>query len=77
MASINVKIFPEEKTIMLKAIRKNKSKTISVAKLAKEAGQNPNRARFIIGELLEEGKIRRVPTKAFNERYIRYSYEVL
>lgn len=77
MATINVKIHPEEKTALLKVIRKNKGKTISVAKLAEQAGQNPNRARFVIGELLQEGKIRRVPTKQFNERYVRYSYEVI
>lgn len=77
MATINVKIEPNEKKEMLAAIKKNKGVTISVAKLAKEAGQNPNRARFVIDELLEEGKIKRVVTKSFNERYIRYSYEIL
>ena len=76
MASINIKIYPEEKDSLLRAIKKNKGVTISVAKLAKEAGLNPNRARFIMEELLQEGKVTRTPTKAFNERYIRYCYEV-
>lgn len=77
MATINVKIEPEEKKAMLKAIKASKGLTISVAKLAKVAGQNPNRARFVVDELLEEGKIKRVTTKSFNERYIRYSYEIV
>ena len=77
MATINVNIDPEEKKEMLAVIKKNKGKTISVAKLAKEAGQNPNRARFVIDELLEEGKIKRITTKTFNARYIRYSYEIV
>jgi predicted transcriptional regulator len=76
MAGVNVKIFPEEKDAMVKIIKKNKGKTISVAKLAEQAGFNPNRSRFIIAELLEEGRVTKVPTKMFNERYIRYSYEV-
>jgi predicted transcriptional regulator len=76
MAGVNVKIFPEEKDTMVKVIKKNKGKTISVAKLADQAGFNPNRTRFIIAELLEEGRIIKTPTKAFNERYIRYSYDV-
>ena len=77
MASINVRIFPEEKDALVKVIKKNAGKTISVAALAKEAGFNPNRSRFIIEELLEEGRIKRVPTKSFNERYIRYKYEAI
>lgn len=77
MAIINVKIEESEKTSMIKAIKKHKGKTISVAKLAQEAGQNPNRARFVISELLEEGRIKRVTTKTFNDRYIRYAYDII
>lgn len=75
MAGVNVKIYPEEKETMVKIIKKNKGKTISVAKLAEQAGFNPNRSRFIIAELIEEGRVDKIPTKAFNERYIRYTYE--
>jgi predicted transcriptional regulator len=77
MAGVNVKIYPEEKDAMVKVIKKNKGKTISVAKLAEQAGFNPNRSRFIIAELLEEGRVVKTPTKQFNERYIRYSYEAI
>lgn len=77
MAQISVKIFDEEKDVMLKVIKKNQGKTLSVAKLAEEVKYNPNRTRFIIDELLQEGKIRRTATKAFNPRYVRYSYEVV
>jgi predicted transcriptional regulator len=77
MATVNVKIYPEEKDTMVKIIKKNKGKTISVAKLAEQAGFNPNRTRFIIEELLQDGKIKKVPTKQFNERYVRYTYEVI
>lgn len=76
MAQINVKIFDDEKAAMVKVIKKNKGKTISVAKLAQQAEQNPNRARFVIDELIQEGKVEKVPTKQFNERYVRYTYIV-
>lgn len=77
MANITVKISEAEKKVMLKTIKASKGATISVAKLAREASQNPNRARFVIDELVDDGKIKRVVTKSFNARYIRYSYEVL
>lgn len=77
MAIINIKIYPEEKERILKVIKKHRGKTMSVSAIAKEAGQNPNRARFVIEELLQEGKIVRTPTKAYNPRYIRYSYDIV
>lgn len=73
---IKIKIYPEEKEKLIKVIKKNKGKVISVAKLAEQAGLNPNRSRFIIDELIDEGVVNRVVAKAFNERWIRYTYEV-
>lgn len=77
MVNVKVVIHEHEKEAMLKVIKKNKGATVSVAKLASQARFNPNRSRFIIEELLQEGKIKRVPTKAFGPRYIRYSYEIV
>lgn len=78
MASVTVKIHQQEKDKLVSIIRtKCKDKTISVTKIASLAGFNPNRTRFIIEELLEEGRIRRVVTKQYNERYVRYKYEVI
>lgn len=77
MASVNVKIFPEEKDKLVEVIKKFKGQTVAVSKLAKEAGFNPNRTRFIVDELLEDGRIKRNVTKSFNKQYTRYSYEVI
>ena len=77
MATVTINIEPWEKDKIVAAVKKFKGKTVSVALIAKEAGLNPNRSRFIVAELLEEGRIARTTTKAFNKRYIRYSYEVL
>ena len=77
MASINIVIHEHEKQAVLKALKEKQGITISVSKIAELAKLNPNRTRFIIEDLIEEGRLKRIPTKKFNDRYIRYSYEVL
>lgn len=77
MASINIVIHEHEKQAVLKALKEKQGITISVSKIAELAKLNPNRTRFIIEDLIEEGRLKRIPTKKFNNKYIRYSYEVL
>ena len=77
MAQINITTTPDEQRCVLEAIRKLSGKTIAVSAIAKEAGMNQNRVRYVVSDLEEAGKIKRIPTKAFNEHYIRYKYEVL
>lgn len=87
MAQINIVTTPEEQEIVLKAIATLSGQTVSgqtvsgqtvaVSDIAKKAGLNQNRVRYVITDLEEAGKIKRIPTKAFNKHYIRYSYEVL
>ena len=76
MAKINIITHEHEKQALIDAIKKCEGKTISVSKLAIKAGLNPNRARFVIEDLIAEDRIERIVTKKFNERYIRYSYKV-
>ena len=77
MAQINITTTEEEQNCVLEAIKKLSGKTVAVSAIAKEAGMNQNRGRYVVSDLEEAGKIKRVPTKAFNEHYIRYRYEVL
>lgn len=77
MAQININTTEEEQCCVLKAIKKLSGKTVAVSAIAKEAGMNQNRVRYVVSDLEEAGKIKRIPTKAFNEHYIRYRYEVL
>ena len=72
-----VVIYEEEKQKIIGIVRKNEGKVLSVAKLAGQAGINPNRARFIFDELVEEGKIEKVIAKKYNDKYIRYNYKVV
>lgn len=77
MAQINITTTEEEQCCVLEAIKKLSGKTVAVSAIAKEAGMNQNRVRYVISDLEEAGKIKRIPTKVFNEHYIRYRYEVL
>ena len=77
MAQINITTTESEQSCVLEALRKLSGKTVAVSAIAKEAGMNQNRVRYVVSDLEEAGKIKRIPTKAFNEHYIRYRYEVL
>ena len=77
MAQINITTTIEEQDRVLEAIKKLQGQTVAVSAIASMAGMNQSRVRYAITDLEEAGKIKRVPTKAFNEHYIRYRYEVL
>lgn len=77
MAQIEIRTTKEEQQQVLQAIKQCEGKTVSVAAIARLAKLNPNRVRFIIMDLIESNKVKRVPTKAFNKHYIRYKYEII
>lgn len=77
MASINIITTPEEQEVVLKALATVEGQTLSVTKIARLAKLNPNRVRFIILDLVDAGKVERIPTRAINSHYIRYSYKVV
>ena len=76
MAHIIITTTTEEQTKVLSTLKELEGKTVSVSEIAKKAGINPNRVRYVILDLVDAGKIRRIPTKAFNKHYIRYKYEI-
>jgi DNA-binding Lrp family transcriptional regulator len=77
MPSINVIINEDEKNILQEVIQNNPGKSITVKELAKQAGQNPNRCRFVLEALIEEERVKKIPTKMYNPKYVRYRYEVV
>lgn len=77
MALINIITTAEERDTVLNALRELVDKTVSVSEIARKAGMNPNRVRYVITDLEDAGKIRRIPTKAFNKHYVRYKYEIV
>lgn len=77
MAQINITTTAEEQDRVLEALRKLQGQTVAVSAIASMAGMNQSRVRYAITDLEEDGKIKRIPVKAFNVHYIRYKYEVL
>ena len=77
MAHIIITTTAEERTKVLSALKDLEGKTVSISEIAKKAGMNPNRVRYVISDLVDAGKIKRIPTKAFNRHYVRYKYEVI
>lgn len=77
MALINIQTSQEEQQQVLTVLSKLQGQTVSVTAISKAANMNPNRVRYVITDLEDAKKIERVPTKAFNAHYVRYSYKVL
>lgn len=77
MAQINITTTIEEQDRVLEAIKKLQGQTVAVSTIASMAGMNQSRVRYVITDLEEASKIKRIPVKAFNVHYIRYKYEVL
>jgi predicted transcriptional regulator len=77
MAQINIVTTEEEREKVIEALKKINGEIAPVSKIATMAGLKHSRARYVIIDLIEAGRILRVPHRAFNKRYIRYSYKVL
>lgn len=76
MPIIAITTTPDEQEKVLEVIRTiDSTKAISVARLAEMANMNASRVRYAIADLVDKGRIVRVPIKAFNKNYIRYSYK--
>lgn len=77
MAQININTTADEQEKVLQVLASLSEQTVAMSAIAKLAKMNPNRVRYVITDLEEAGKIKRIPTRAFNKHYIRYKYEVL
>lgn len=75
---ILIQLTEAEKLQTIKVIKMlKKKKMMSIACIAKNAGINSGRMRFIVEILVEEGRVAKVPVKLINDRYKRYKYEVI
>lgn len=77
MALITINTTPEEHEQVLNALKKLVDKTVAMSEIARVASMNPNRVRYVITDLESDGKIKKIPTKAFNKHYVRYKYEII
>lgn len=77
MAIFTITTTLEEQQQVIEALKNLQGQTVPVSKVAQVAGMNPNRVRYILVDLEDAGRIKRIPTKAFNKHYVRYMYEVV
>lgn len=77
MARIIITTTKEEQTAVLAVLKKIEGETTPVSAIARAAKLNQSRTRYVLVDLEESGKIRKIPTRTFNKHYIRYKYEVI
>lgn len=77
MAQITVTTTAEERNAVLKVLVELNGTVTPVSKIAKLAGLKQSRARYALLDLVEAGKVEKVPHRAFNKHYVRYSYTVV
>lgn len=77
MAQFTVNTTPEEQDMVLRAIIELNGETAPVSTIARMTDLRHSRVRYAIQDLVDAGRIEKVPTKAFNKHYVRYCYKVL
>lgn len=77
MAIIEIKTTQYEQNKVLEAIKRLEGETVALSRVAKESGISENRTRYVVTDLIDAGRVRRIPTKAMSAHYIRYKYEVV
>jgi Fic family protein len=77
MAQITITTTPEEQDKVLQAIKELNGKVTAVSTIARMTGLRASRVRYAIQDLVDAERVRKVPTRAFNKHYVRYSYEIM
>lgn len=77
MAKFTIETTKEEQDTVVAVLKKFEGQTVSVRALAADASMPQSRVRYAILDLIEAGRVEKVPTKAFNAHYVRYTYKVL
>jgi ribosomal protein L19E len=77
MAIIEIKTTQDEQRKVLDAIAKLEGQTVALSKIAEVAKIPENRTRYVITDLLDAGKIKRIATKTMSKHYVRYRYELV
>ena len=77
MAKITIETTGDEQSKVLKVLKELNGAVTPVSTIASHAGMSQSRVRYVLMDLVEQGRIERVASKAFNKHYVRYSYNVL
>lgn len=76
MPQITIMTTPEEQEAVYEALKRLEGKVVPVREIAEEAGLPQSRARYALADLIEAGKVQRIPYRQFNKHYCRYSYRI-
>ncbi len=76
MATVTIQTSNAEKLRILEALHEVGDRQVTLRELGVMTEKSPTRVRYILLDLEEEGKIKRVPIVAFNKNYVRYKYVV-
>lgn len=77
MATFHINTTEQEQKEVLDVLKNLQGKTVPVSKIADLAGMNQNRVRYVLIDLIDANKIKKVATKAFNAHYVRYKYDIV
>lgn len=77
MATVTITTTPEERQKVFEALKELQGETVAMSKISKHCGLSVSRVRYAIADLIDANKIRKIPTKSLNPKYIRYKYEII
>ena len=77
MAQITIETSKEEQEAVLKVLKELNGAVTPVSTIASMAGMRQARTRYVLIDLVDQGRVERIASKAFNKYYVRYSYNVL
>lgn len=77
MATIEVKTSETERKNVIAAVKEIGEQVAPVSKIAQLAHMPESRARYALIDCVDKGLLERIPHKAFNKHYVRYSYRVV
>lgn len=66
----------EERDHLLDTVRNFHDREVAVSTLSHFSGMTQTRVRYVLDDLIAEGRIDKVPTRSINARYMRYKYLV-
>ncbi len=77
MATIVISTTVEEQETVIKALGIFKGDTVAVSAIARESHIPQNRCRYVLDDLIAQGRVLKIPTKTLNVHFVRYRYDVL
>jgi predicted HTH transcriptional regulator len=72
-----IKTTKNEQDEVAKFLKQRKGEMTPMSLIAKGTSVSKNRVRYVIDDLVAEGRIKKIPVRELSPKYIRYKYEVI